>query len=99
MLVLPFHYIHPRTMRWFFTFKSILCPPAIFGMLAWACSATNGGLNTPVFDIGNTVSGSAYAWAFMNGLNVSHFYTRISCHPHHRTGYAWELWHSCSQYQ
>jgi len=71
MLILPFHYIHPRKMRWFFTFKSVLCPFAIFGMLAWACGATNGGLHTPVFQIRDTVGGTAYTWAFMNGLNVS----------------------------
>lgn len=70
IIILPFHYIHPEKMRWFFACKSILCPPAIFGMLAWACSATDGGLNTPVFHRGNTVTGSAYAWAFMNGLNA-----------------------------
>lgn len=70
LIVLPFHWIHPQKLRWFFTCKSILCPPAIFGMLAWACSATNGGLNTPIYHQGNVVSGSAYAWAFMNGLNA-----------------------------
>ncbi|GAB7355491.1 hypothetical protein MBLNU459_g5986t1 [Dothideomycetes sp. NU459] len=70
LIVLPFHYIHPRKMRWFFTFKSILCPPAIFGMLAWACSATDGGLHTPIFREGSTVTGSAYAWAFLNGMNA-----------------------------
>ncbi|KAF1347180.1 permease for cytosine/purines, uracil, thiamine, allantoin-domain-containing protein [Delphinella strobiligena] len=70
IIILPFHYIHPRDLRWFFTFKSILCPPAIFGMLAWACSATNGGLHTPIFHQGDTVTGSAYAWAFLNGPNA-----------------------------
>lgn len=39
-------------------------------MLAWACGATNGGLHTPVFQIRDTVGGTAYTWAFMNGLNV-----------------------------
>lgn len=70
LIILPFHYIHPSKLRWFFTLKTVLCPPAFFGMLAWACSATNGGLNTPVFHQGSTVSGYAYAWAFLNGLNA-----------------------------
>lgn len=39
-------------------------------MLAWACSATGGGLHTPIFHQPNTVTGSAYSWAFLNGLNA-----------------------------
>ncbi|KAL3472723.1 hypothetical protein BJX99DRAFT_272757 [Aspergillus californicus] len=70
LIVLPFHWIHPRELRYFFSVKAILCPPAILGMIIWACTATNGGLHTPVFSEGTTLSGSAYAWAFMNGLNA-----------------------------
>lgn len=70
LIILPFHYIHPRNLRWFMTLKSVLCPPAVLGMLIWACRATNGGLHTPIFYQGNTVTGSAYAWAFLNGYNA-----------------------------
>ncbi|KAK8034239.1 hypothetical protein PG993_009234 [Apiospora rasikravindrae] len=71
LFVLPFHWIHPRKLRWFFTIKSIICLPAIFGMLIWACVATGGkGTENPVFRHGNTISGSELGWAFMSGLNA-----------------------------
>ncbi|KAK7966873.1 NCS1 nucleoside transporter family [Apiospora aurea] len=69
--VLPFHWIHPRNLRWFFAIKSILCLPAIFGMLIWACVATGGeGTENPVFRRGNTIAGSELGRAFMSGLNA-----------------------------
>lgn len=71
LFVLPFHWIHPRKLRWFFTIKFIVCLPAIFGMLIWACVATGGaGTENLVFRRGNTLSGSEIGWAFMSGLNV-----------------------------
>ncbi|KAL3462634.1 hypothetical protein BJX64DRAFT_299395 [Aspergillus heterothallicus] len=70
LIVLPFHWIHPRRLRLFFSAKALLCPPAIIGMIIWACSATGGGLNTPVFKEGSSASGTAYRWAFLNGLNA-----------------------------
>ncbi|KAK7934906.1 cytosine-purine permease, partial [Apiospora marii] len=71
LFVLPFHWIHPQKLRWFFTIKSIICLPAIFGMLIWACVATGGaGTDNPVFRRGNTLSGRELGWAFMSGLNA-----------------------------
>lgn len=70
ILVLPFHWIHPRRLRWFFVLKSFMCLPAIFGMLIWACVTTGNGVDNPVFHRGNTVEGSALGWAFMKGLNA-----------------------------
>jgi nucleobase:cation symporter-1, NCS1 family len=70
ILVLPFHWIHPRRLRWFFVLKSLLCLPAIFGMLIWACVTTGNGVDNPVFHRGNTIEGSALGWAFMKGLNA-----------------------------
>ncbi|KAK8066202.1 cytosine-purine permease [Apiospora hydei] len=50
---------------------SIVCLPAIFGMLIWACVATGGaGTENPVFRRGNTISGNELGWAFMSGLNA-----------------------------
>lgn len=70
LCVLPFHYIHPRKLTWFFHAKAILCLPAIFGMLVWACRATGGGgLHTSLLQRGSTISGSQYGWAFMSALN------------------------------
>ncbi|KAF2635708.1 cytosine-purine permease [Massarina eburnea CBS 473.64] len=70
LFCLPFHWIHPRNLRWFFAIKSLVCIPAIFGMLIWACVRTGGGLDNPVFHRGNTLEGSALGWAFMKGLSA-----------------------------
>ncbi|KAH8655866.1 cytosine-purine permease [Xylariales sp. PMI_506] len=71
IFVMPFHWIHPRRLRWFFAVKSAVCLPAVLGMLIWACTNTGGGIkNNPVFERSNTIQGSALAWAFMNGLNA-----------------------------
>ena len=38
VVILPFHWIHPRNLRWFFALKSsLLCLPAIPGIVIWAC--------------------------------------------------------------
>ncbi|KAH8896944.1 NCS1 nucleoside transporter family [Thozetella sp. PMI_491] len=70
LFVLPFHYIHPRKLRWFFAIKAAICIPAVIGMLIWACTSTGGGLNNVVFERGNTVTGSKLGWVFMHGLNA-----------------------------
>lgn len=70
LIVLPFHWIHPRRLSWFFNVKALLCIPAIIGMLAWACKETGGGMNTTLIKTGNKISGSAYSWAFLSGMNV-----------------------------
>jgi NCS1 family nucleobase:cation symporter-1 len=70
LIVLPFHWIHPRRLSWFFNVKALLCIPAIIGMLVWACKETGGGMNTTLIKTGNTISGSAYSWAFLSGMNV-----------------------------
>ncbi|KAK5121363.1 hypothetical protein LTR85_005529 [Meristemomyces frigidus] len=70
LIVLPFHWIHPRNLRLFFSMKALLCLPAIFGMLIWACRESNGGLHTTLIRSGSTISGSAWSWAFLNGLNA-----------------------------
>jgi cytosine/uracil/thiamine/allantoin permease len=71
LIVLPFHYIHPRRLKWFFDVKWILCLPAMFGMLIWACQLPGDALSTTLYKQGNTIGGSAYSWVFLSGLNVS----------------------------
>jgi hypothetical protein len=39
-------------------------------MLIWACKETGGGMNTTLIKTGNKISGSAYSWAFLSGMNV-----------------------------
>ncbi|EPE02704.1 cytosine-purine permease [Ophiostoma piceae UAMH 11346] len=70
LFVLPFHWIHPRRLRWFFAIKSLLCLPAIFGILIWACVTTGNGVDNPVFHRGSILHGSELGWAFMSGLNA-----------------------------
>ncbi|KAF2770533.1 NCS1 nucleoside transporter family [Teratosphaeria nubilosa] len=70
LIVLPFHVVHPRRLRLFFDAKVILCLPAMFGMLIWACRLEGNALRTPLMLRGSTVSGSAYSWAFLQGLNA-----------------------------
>lgn len=69
VIVLPFHYIHPRKLRWFFNLKVVLCIPAIVGMLVWACQEPEDVLKTSLYLRGNAISGSTYSWAFLSGLN------------------------------
>ncbi|KAK8211842.1 cytosine-purine permease, partial [Phyllosticta capitalensis] len=70
VVILPFHWIHPRNLRWFFALKSLLCLPAILGMVIWACTNTGGGTNNPVFNRGNTSTGRTLGWTFMSGMNA-----------------------------
>lgn len=68
-LVMPFHFIPPQKMRWFFTFKSTCTPIAGFAIMGWILHAT-GGTNTPLFKGGNAVSGKKLTWAFLSALNA-----------------------------
>ena len=70
LIVLPFHYIHPTKLRWFFDIKTIVCLPAMFGMLIWACRLPGDVMQTTLIKQGNTVSGSSYTWVFLSGFNV-----------------------------
>ncbi|KAK7510883.1 cytosine-purine permease [Phyllosticta citriasiana] len=70
VVILPFHCIHPRNLRWFFALKSLLPLPAILGMVIWACTNTGGGTDNPVFNRGNTSKGAALGWIFMSGMNA-----------------------------
>ncbi|KAK7543206.1 NCS1 nucleoside transporter family [Phyllosticta citricarpa] len=70
VVILPFHWIHPRDLRWFFALQSLLLLPAILGMVIWACKNTGGGTDNPVFNRGNTSKGAALGWTFMSGMNA-----------------------------
>ena len=40
VMCLPFHYIPPHQVRWFFTFKSVVTPIAGFVIIGWIVSRT-----------------------------------------------------------
>ncbi|TLD35488.1 NCS1 nucleoside transporter family [Venturia nashicola] len=69
IIVLPFHYIHPRYLKWFFDAKTVICLPAVFALLGWACHVSGGGLHSTLMEQKTSLAGSAYSWAFLNGLN------------------------------
>ncbi|KAE9971118.1 hypothetical protein EG327_009997 [Venturia inaequalis] len=69
IIVLPFHYIHPRYLKWFFDAKTVICLPAVFALLGWACHVSGGGLHSTLMEQKTSLVGSAYSWAFLNGLN------------------------------
>jgi NCS1 family nucleobase:cation symporter-1 len=71
-IVLPFHYIHPRYLKWFFDAKTIICVPGVFALLGWACHESGGGLHTTLMEQKVTLSGSSYSWAFLSAFNVYH---------------------------
>ncbi|VEU20123.1 DEKNAAC100997 [Brettanomyces naardenensis] len=61
---LPFIYMRPHIVRHLFTFKGIICPIAGFSFLIWTMVKAGGG--GPVIKQKSTISGSTYAWAFIN---------------------------------
>ncbi|QPG75294.1 hypothetical protein FOA43_002645 [Brettanomyces nanus] len=61
---LPFIYLRPHTVRHLFTVKAIICPIAGFSFLIWTMVKAGGG--GPVIRQKSTLSGSAFAWAFIN---------------------------------
>lgn len=87
--VLPFHWIPPRHIRWFFTVKSTLTPIAGFAIMGWLIKEANA-INAAgsFFHQGSSVSGTKLTWLFMSGLNAMlgnyatlavNMYMSISC--------------------
>ncbi|KAK7996060.1 hypothetical protein PG991_015527 [Apiospora marii] len=64
LFVLPFHWIHPQKLRWFFTINHLR--HADLGVRGHGGAGTD----NPVFRRGNTLSGRELGWAFMSGLNA-----------------------------
>ncbi|KAJ4299956.1 hypothetical protein N0V90_005204 [Kalmusia sp. IMI 367209] len=69
LITLPFHWIHPRYLKWFFDIKTIICLPGVFALLGWACHQSHGGLHTTLFLQRTSLKGSEYSWAFLGALN------------------------------
>ncbi|KAK9350540.1 permease for cytosine/purines, uracil, thiamine, allantoin-domain-containing protein [Lipomyces doorenjongii] len=65
---LPFHYVGVHKVKWLFLLKSITTPIVAFAIMGWTIKEAGLG-QTSLFKQGNTLSGTALAWAFMSGLN------------------------------
>lgn len=71
LLCLPFHFIPPKNIRWFFTIKSTVTPIAGLAIMIWLIKDANAiTAKTSLFKKGSTIQGSQLRWAFMSGLNA-----------------------------
>lgn len=70
LLSLPFIFIHPRKLNWYFVAKSAMVAPACFGVLAWAV-ILNGGSVGPTFQVAAQIADpNYYGWLWMSALNA-----------------------------
>ncbi|KAL6408927.1 uracil permease [Ilyonectria robusta] len=68
-LSMPFIFIHPRNLNWYFVAKSCLVGPACFAVLIWAV-VLNGGSIGPSFQVSPEIkSPNYYGWLWMSALN------------------------------
>ncbi|KAK9453371.1 permease for cytosine/purines, uracil, thiamine, allantoin-domain-containing protein [Dipodascopsis uninucleata] len=65
---LPLHYTGVHKLKWLFLVKSITTPIVSFAIMGWVIHASRAGDNA-LYGQGNTVHGTALAWAFMSGFN------------------------------
>lgn len=69
LLCLPFIFIHPRNLNWYFVAKSCMVAPACFAVLIWAV-VLNGGTIGPSFEVSPSIGNpSFYGWLWMSALN------------------------------
>ncbi|KAI0473448.1 permease for cytosine/purines, uracil, thiamine, allantoin-domain-containing protein [Xylariaceae sp. FL0804] len=69
VLSMPFIFIHPRNLNWYFVAKSCMVAPACFAVLIWAV-VLNGGSVGPSFEVSPEISSpSYYGWLWMSALN------------------------------
>ncbi|RDW82642.1 uracil permease-1 [Coleophoma cylindrospora] len=70
LLSMPFIFIHPRNLNWYFVAKASIVAPACFGVLAWAV-IENGGSIGPTFASAPKLESSwYYGWLWMSALNT-----------------------------
>ncbi|KAH8895262.1 hypothetical protein GQ53DRAFT_714883 [Thozetella sp. PMI_491] len=69
VLSLPFIFIHPRNLNWYFVAKSCMVAPACFAVLIWAV-VLNGGSVGPSFNVSSQISDpNYYGWLWLSALN------------------------------
>lgn len=70
ILSLPFVFIHPRNLNWYFVAKSCIVAPACFAVLIWAV-VLNGGSVGNTFDVSPKLQDSNYyGWLWLSALNA-----------------------------
>ncbi|KAK2606710.1 hypothetical protein N8I77_005441 [Diaporthe amygdali] len=69
VLSMPFVFIHPKNLNWYFVAKSCMVGPACFAVLIWAI-VLNGGSVGPCFQTSPKLSDPVYyGWLWMSALN------------------------------
>ncbi|KAM0817503.1 putative Uracil permease [Seiridium cardinale] len=69
VLSMPFVFIHPRNLNWYFVAKSCMVGPACFAVMIWAV-ILNGGSVGPSFDTSPKLSDPVYyGWLWISALN------------------------------
>ncbi|RDB19656.1 hypothetical protein Hypma_013249 [Hypsizygus marmoreus] len=87
LLQFPFLLVSPQRIRHFFTVKSIIVPAAWLAMLIWAMVKVPPKIS--LVPKHSTLSGSAFAWAWLSALNSSlGFYATLSVNIPDFTRYA-----------
>jgi NCS1 family nucleobase:cation symporter-1 len=69
LLQVPFFFIHPSRIQWFFTFKGIIMPIATFGLFGW-CMAEGRGISTIGNELTKPADGVPLGWAIVAGINA-----------------------------
>ncbi|KAI8711155.1 Allantoin permease [Fusarium sp. LHS14.1] len=69
VLSMPFIFIHPRNLNWYFVAKACLVAPACFAILIWAVVLNSGSIG-PSFQVAPEINKpSFYGWLWMAALN------------------------------
>ncbi|KAF3013183.1 hypothetical protein E8E14_001972 [Neopestalotiopsis sp. 37M] len=69
VLSMPFVFIHPKNLNWYFVAKSCMVGPACFAVLIWAV-VLNGGSVGPSFQTAPKLADPTYyGWLWMSALN------------------------------
>ncbi|KIV84837.1 hypothetical protein PV11_00592 [Exophiala sideris] len=69
LLQVPFFFVHPSRIQWFFTFKGIIMPIATFALFGW-CMAEGNGISTIDNKLTASADGVPLGWAIVAGINT-----------------------------
>ncbi|KAI0167382.1 permease for cytosine/purines, uracil, thiamine, allantoin-domain-containing protein [Pestalotiopsis sp. NC0098] len=70
VLSMPFVFIHPKNLNWYFVAKSCMVGPACFAVLIWAVVLNGGSVGPSSFQTSPRLADpSYYGWLWMSALN------------------------------
>jgi hypothetical protein len=69
LIQLPFLMIHYKNIRWFFLFKSIVTPIAMFAIMGVIVQKAGGNISGSTVVNNNGIRGSALVWSFFSNMN------------------------------